>query len=128
MRLDRVALIWTGWATLVIFGAVFPADAAEPEAQPQSAAPETQASGNPAPSTEDVKKLFAANCSWCHGAYGMEADKGPRLAGTEMTERQIQSRIRNGKPGMMPSFRKVLSDEQISAFASYIKSLKPPPE
>src|SRR5207249_942895 len=31
----------------------------------------------------EIKKLFANNCSWCHGAYGMTADKGPRLAGSE---------------------------------------------
>ena len=75
--------------------------------------------------TEEVKKLFAAQCSWCHGAYGMKADKGPRLAGTEMTEKQIHDRILNGKPGLMPSFRKVLTEEQVTEFVKYIKSLKP---
>ncbi|MBV9248476.1 MAG: cytochrome c [Acetobacteraceae bacterium] len=74
---------------------------------------------------EEVKKLFAAQCSWCHGAYGMKADKGPRLAGTEMTEKQVHDRILNGKPGLMPSFRKVLTEEQITEFVKYIKSLKP---
>ncbi len=73
----------------------------------------------------EVKKLFANNCSWCHGAYGMTADKGPRLAGTKMTEAEVRERIRHGKEGYMPSFATVLNDKQIAAFAKYIKSLTP---
>ncbi len=65
------------------------------------------------------------NCSWCHGAYGMTADKGPRLAGTKMTEEEVRERIRHGKEDYMPSFAKVLTDPQIAAFAKYIKSLTP---
>ena len=76
-------------------------------------------------SVTEIKQLFAAQCSWCHGAYGMKADKGPQLAGTLMTEKQVFDRIKNGKSGLMPSFKKALSDEQIAAFAKYIKSLKP---
>ncbi|MBV8869467.1 MAG: hypothetical protein JOY65_08640, partial [Acetobacteraceae bacterium] len=34
----------------------------------------------------EVKQIFATQCSWCHGAWGMQPDKGPRLAGTQMTE------------------------------------------
>ena len=73
----------------------------------------------------EVKKLFANNCSWCHGAYGMTADKGPRLAGTKMTEEEVRERIRHGKQGYMPQFGKVLNEQQIAAFAKYIKSLTP---
>jgi mono/diheme cytochrome c family protein len=73
----------------------------------------------------EIKKLFANNCSWCHGAYGMTADKGPRLAGTKMTEAEVRERITHGKEGYMPPFAKVLSDQQIAAFAKYIKSLTP---
>jgi mono/diheme cytochrome c family protein len=72
-----------------------------------------------------AKLIFAGQCSWCHGNYGMTADKGPRLAGTQMTEQQVEERIRNGKEGLMPSFRKFLDDEQIALMARYIKSLKP---
>ena len=43
-----------------------------------------------------------------------------------MTEHQVEERIRNGKPGYMPSFRKSLNDGQIALMAKYIKSLKPP--
>ena len=73
----------------------------------------------------EAKMIFAGQCSWCHGSYGMTADKGPRLAGTQMTQQQVEERIRNGKQGLMPSFRKFLDDEQIALMARYIKSLKP---
>ena len=55
----------------------------------------------------------------------MKADKGPQLAGTQMTEKQVFELIKNGKSGLMPSFKKALSDEQITAMTKYIKSLKP---
>jgi mono/diheme cytochrome c family protein len=73
----------------------------------------------------EAKMIFAGQCSWCHCSYGMTADKGPRLAGTQMTRQQVEERIRNGKQGLMPSFRKFLDDEQIALMARYIKSLKP---
>ena len=72
----------------------------------------------------EAKEIFAAQCGWCHGSFGMTADKGPRLAGTQMTRQQVEERIRNGKQGLMPSFRKFLDDEQIALMARYIKSLK----
>jgi mono/diheme cytochrome c family protein len=92
--------------------------------------PATASAGTGDARTEDAQKsdpktLFAAQCGWCHGDYGMQAGKGPRLAGTKMTEHQVEERIRNGKPGYMPSFRKALDDEQIALMANYIKSLKP---
>jgi mono/diheme cytochrome c family protein len=96
------------------------ASAAETAAQSPS-----NARGDDGAPPPEIKKLFAAQCGWCHGDYGKKADKGPQLAGTPMTQQQVHDRIRDGKQGVMPSFRKVLSDEQITAFASYIKALKP---
>ena len=95
----------------------------DPASTTANAAPATPAA--PAAPAINVKKLFATNCSWCHDDYGMAAGKGPRLAGTDMTEKQVYERIKNGKSGAMPSFAKTLSPEQIAAFAAYIKSLKP---
>ena len=43
--------------------------------------------------TVNVKKVFATNCSWCHDGYGMDAGKGPKLAGTTMTEEQNGNKI-----------------------------------
>jgi mono/diheme cytochrome c family protein len=72
----------------------------------------------------EAKIIFAGQCGWCHGSYGMTADKGPRLAGTQMTQHQVEERIRDGKEGLMPSFRTFLTDDQIALMARYIKSLK----
>ncbi len=73
----------------------------------------------------EAKLIFAGQCGYCHGSYGMTAGTGPRLAGTQMTQQQVEERIRNGKEGLMPSFRKFLDDQQIALMARYIKSLKP---
>jgi len=78
---------------------------------------------SPQTTAVDVKKVFAASCSWCHDGYGMDAGKGPKLAGTQMTEQQIYDRIWNGKPGTMPAYKKTLSEVQVIALASYIKGL-----
>ena len=91
------------------------------------------AAENPAPaepaeiSVAEVKQLFAGQCSWCHGAYGMKAAKGPQLAGTQLSEKQVFDIIKNGKSGLMPNFKKALNDEEIAAISNYIKALKPAP-
>jgi mono/diheme cytochrome c family protein len=102
------------------------AGAAEDRAQSPSASPQA-AAGEPgaAESEIDVKKLFAAQCGWCHADYGMKEGKAPRLAGTRLTEKQVYNTIRNGRADAMPSFRRTLTEEQIQAFAKYIKSLEP---
>ena len=87
------------------------------------------AAGEPAaaPPPVNAKKLFARHCGWCHGAFGLSADKAPRLAGTAMTEDQVRARIEDGAPGEMPGFANVLSTDQVDALARYIKSLPAAP-
>ena len=48
--------------------------------------------GTGAEANAEVPLPEIKNCSWCHGAYGMTADKGPRLAGTKMTEEEVRER------------------------------------
>ena len=55
----------------------------------------------------------------------MKADKGPQLAGTQLSEKKVFDLIKNGKSGLMPSFKRALSDAEIAAIAKYIKSLTP---
>jgi len=75
-------------------------------------------------SPERVRRMFATNCSWCHGDFGKKAGKGPKLAGTQMTEKQVHDRIANGAPGgAMPSYKKLLTEEQINLLVTYIKTL-----
>jgi mono/diheme cytochrome c family protein len=117
-------------AALSMFGCVFLlapgfAGAAEARNTEQNAAAAEVGPATSEAENSEAKLIFAGQCSWCHGSYGMTADKGPRLAGTQMTQRQVEERIRNGKEGLMPSFRKFLDDAQIALMARYIKSLKP---
>jgi len=73
----------------------------------------------------DVNQLFAGSCGWCHLKGGREAGKGPKLMGTTLTDAEIVSRIRNGKPGQMPAFGTAFSDEQMKAIVAYVRELKP---
>ena len=84
-------------------------------------------SGRHTPGTNelDVNQLFASTCGWCHLKGGREAGKGPKLAGTQLTDSEIIARIRNGKPGQMPAFGSAFSDEQLKAIVGYIRGLKP---
>jgi len=72
----------------------------------------------------DVNKLFAGTCGWCHSNGGRSAGKGPKLAGTSLTDAEIANRIRNGKPGQMPAFGSAFSDDDIKAIIKYIRDLK----
>lgn len=74
----------------------------------------------------NARALFAGKCSWCHAAYGMEADKGPRLAGTTLSDAELEARIRLGVPGAMPGFGQALSDAEIAALIRHIRSLNAP--
>ena len=102
-----------------------PAGAVENQPQEQHAAASNAAPGITDQERSEAKAVFAGQCGWCHGDYGMKADKGPQLAGTKMTEKEVEQRIHDGKPGYMPSFSKFLDDDQIKLMARYIKSLKP---
>src|SRR5690242_15180665 len=68
--------------------------AADDPAQSPSAPPQASV-GEPggAESEIDVKKLFAAQCAWCHADYGLKAGKAPQLAGTRLTEKQVYNTI-----------------------------------
>jgi len=88
-----------------------------------AAAPGAQEPAAAAGQSFDVNKLFAGSCGWCHSKGGRAAGKGPMLMGTELTDAEIVSRIRNGKTGQMPAF--ALTDEQVRAIVAYIRALKP---
>jgi len=100
---------------------------AQPAPKPgpmQSGMHATEAAAAQAPAF-DVPKLFATTCGWCHFGGGREPGKGPQLMGTQLTDQEIVSRIRNGKVGAMPSFKGAFTDEQLQAIVAYIRGLKP---
>src|SRR5206468_3015097 len=82
------------------------AGAAETQSTEENTAAGTAGPGISEAEKSEAKLIFAGQCGWCHGSNGMTADKGPRLAGTQMTQHQVEQRIRDGKEGLMPSFRK----------------------
>ena len=74
--------------------------------------------------------IFKQNCTPCHGEDG----KGKAAVGTpdftsaklqaSLTDQYILNTITNGKTGtIMPAWKGKLSEEQISAVASYVRSL-----
>ncbi|MBN9509061.1 MAG: cytochrome c [Alphaproteobacteria bacterium] len=117
MRLALPVLVCAVLSVPCLAGA---AENPPPEQKAAAAAPAVSAA-----EAAEAKQIFAAQCGWCHGSYGMTADKGPKLAGTAMTEQEVEERIRHGKPGYMPAFHRFLNDQQIALMAKYIKSLKP---
>jgi mono/diheme cytochrome c family protein len=100
---------------LFLIGVVLPlcASAAdEPASAPQNA------------QEVDVKKVFSKQCALCHFNYGKDVGRGaPKLAGTQMSAKEVHDRIANGKSGMMPGFKKLLTEAEIRALTDYIKAL-----
>ena len=92
-----------------------------PASSGQSPAGKGEVGAQQADST-DAKRLFAANCSWCHQDYGMRQGDGPKLAGTPKSEEQIVDQIKHGKTPM-PAYEGKLSEKDIKALARYIKAL-----
>jgi mono/diheme cytochrome c family protein len=76
-------------------------------------------------SDADVERLFANTCGWCHSDGGREKGKGPKLMGTQLTDSEIATRIKVGKPGYMPSFASAFNDDDVKAIVHYIRALKP---
>lgn len=90
--------------------------------QPSTGQPPAEATS--VTSELDVKRLFATTCGFCHSNGGRSAGRGPQLMGTSLTDAEITSRIKNGKPGQMPAFATSFSDEDIKAIIRYIRGLK----
>jgi mono/diheme cytochrome c family protein len=76
-------------------------------------------------STKTGAAIFAANCAACHQANGKGTDVFPALAAskivTAMDPTAMIARIEHGKD-MMPSWRAKLSNAEIAAVATYVRS------
>lgn len=75
----------------------------------------------------DGKRIFDAQCGWCHGADGT-GGTGPNLQRTTLrnagTDAALTQLVRNGIPGTeMPSFAIALTDHMAWQTAAYVKSL-----
>ena len=74
---------------------------------------------------QDVERLFATSCGFCHEDGGRGEGKGPALMATKRSDEYLMNRIATGKPGRMPAFGQSLTLEQIEAIIRYIRNLKP---
>ena len=120
--------------TVLLFGVWLSVGSANAQlAGPMSSGkpPEVPAQGvnpNATPPTDpaafDVEKLFANTCGWCHGNAGRTEGRGPKLAGSTLTDAEIIGRIKQGKTGAMPAFAGNFNDGQLRAIVQYIRGLK----
>jgi len=75
-------------------------------------------------------ELYNRSCRVCHGnnGNGNGSRPGPSLQRSEYsygrTREAIMESIRNGRPGGMPAYGNVFSQEQIEALAGYVLTLK----
>lgn len=73
------------------------------------------------------QRLFANNCSQCHGSDAGGAFSFPNLSDNDWlyggtTENIVQS-ISQGRQGVMPAWGPALTDEQVSDVVSHVRSL-----
>ena len=79
-----------------------------------------------------AKTTFAAKCAMCHGPDGAGSEVGKSMNIPDLRSEAVQKRpdpelvqiISDGKDGM-PGFKSSLSEEQIHALVSYVRSLRP---
>lgn len=73
------------------------------------------------------QRLFANNCSQCHGSDAGGSYGFPSLSDEAWlygsSPEQIVTSIANGRQGMMPPWGAALSDEQIDNVTSYVRTL-----
>lgn len=73
----------------------------------------------------DIEKLFATSCGWCHQGGGRKAGKGPQLMHSKRDDTYLKNRIKKGRRGRMPAFRKALTEKDIDEIIVYIRALEP---
>lgn len=76
----------------------------------------------PAGGAASGQAVFQKNCEPCHP--GGEAGVGPSLKASTKSVDEIKTQVRQGK-GQMPAFdRQTISDAELEALATYVKSLQ----
>ena len=67
-------------------------------------------------------ELFSMNCAHCHGADA-RGDEGPDLHGLTKSDARIAALIKNGIKGEMPKFGSKLSEADVQALVSFLRTL-----
>ncbi|MCL5022784.1 MAG: cytochrome-c oxidase, cbb3-type subunit II [Nitrospirae bacterium] len=102
------------------------AEASAPKAAEAAAALKNPYEGN-RESIEEGKKLFAENCSVCHGADA-KGKLGPDLTTKKKkfgdTDGDLYASIAKGRPGGMPDWEKTLGSEKIWKVIAYLRGIE----
>jgi mono/diheme cytochrome c family protein len=70
------------------------------------------------------KKIFAANCTTCHGDNGRLGAMGSNdLTTSSLPLAEVKDRVINGKGRMLP-YKNILSVEEIDAVSEYVMTLR----
>lgn len=73
------------------------------------------------------RRLFATNCSVCHGTAGTGSEGFPNLTDSEWlwgnSAEQIQTTILNGRMAMMPAWGSALQEQGVQEVAEYVMQL-----
>jgi len=72
-------------------------------------------------------KIYNQQCKTCHGSSGKSTFPGvadfSRGEGLMIADHELLQKIRDGR-GMMPAFRGILKDEEISDVITYLRKLR----
>ncbi len=73
------------------------------------------------------KRLYSTYCTVCHGSDAKGARGFPNLRDNDWlyggSPDQIKQSILNGRQGMMPAWKELLSDDQIKSVVAYVRGL-----
>ena len=68
--------------------------------------------------------MYKDKCAVCHGADGKQATNGAKdLTQSTLTKAETMEQIKAGK-GLMPSFKDVFNDQQLTALTEYVDGFK----
>lgn len=116
----------SGWSSGTEFAQKMAAHRQQVEAGKPGPGNAATAAVDPEALRAEGDKLFAENCSACHGDVG-EGGIGPALTAPEYKYGRdlaaVKTSIAGGRPGGMPAFGNQLSAAQIEALASHIQAL-----
>ena len=80
---------------------------------------------SPPPTEPEISTIYQERCSACHGERG-EGGVGKALDGPhidDMSDAQLFMMIYDGIGTAMPSFKSILTSEQIARIVEYIRTL-----
>jgi mono/diheme cytochrome c family protein len=78
---------------------------------------------NKGSAVEGRRKFLELNCYGCHGGRG-GGGMGPNIRDDRPNDNRIEDAIRNGRPTGMPSYRGLVSSQDIENLTAYIRSLR----